>query len=278
MSLNFYALIPNISPNILSLAKSMTVYELLNSNLLDRKQCIYLKDNYLHDTEKVNNWLCQGKNHYFLDFNSENFPNKLKHIANPPLFLFARGDISCLTNKKVAIVGSRSPQMVVKNLIEELITLLVNNDVLVVSGLAIGIDTIVHKSALNNGGKTIAVLPSNIEKTYPQRNTHLASQISENGIVLSEFPLGFPVIKSNFVRRNRVVTGLCLATIITQASPNSGTMSSANHAVEQNREVLVFPVGFNEKFSQGNYQLIQTGAYCLSSVEETLKIVLSLHE
>ena len=121
-----------------------------------------MKDSYFHDQEKINNWLEQSKTNYFLEYYSYNFPHELKHIASPPMFLFAKGDINCLTHKKVAIVGSRSPQIIVKNLIEDLVNLLVNNGVIVVSGLALGIDTIVHKCALNYGGKTIAVLPSNI--------------------------------------------------------------------------------------------------------------------
>lgn len=222
---------------------------------------------------EINNWLEQDKNNFVLEKSSKLYPELLTHIPNAPELLFVKGKKEILNLPCISIVGARKPLASSNHYLKKIIKNLENKNITIVSGLAIGIDTLAHKYSLENMLPTIAVLPCGINKIYPQRNTQLANQIIENGLILSEFMPDIPARKHHFLQRNRIVTGLSQMLLVVQAKTKSGTMSSANHALEQNREVLVIPSEFNNELSTGNFELIQSGAYCLSSVSEAVNII-----
>lgn len=274
---NFFALIPGISIGYLKQNQWTSLEHVLQQRtsyeLLSPKQIAFIEQNMQNQIFAIKYWLGLSKDHYIFDITSNLYPFLLKQIYNPPKFLFAKGNLLNLYRNNVAIVGSRNPSATAIKHLKNIVINITKSGFVTVSGLAIGVDTLVHQNTLAAGGATIAVLPAGINKIYPQRNTQLAGQVSENGLLLSEFLLDTPAYKANFLQRNRIVTGLARTTIIMQASAKSGTLSSARHALEQNREVLVIPHGFDQEFSKGNFELIQSGAHCLASVTELIEIL-----
>lgn len=223
--------------------------------------------------ERVHKWLEKSCYHHFLGLSDRNYPEILKNIPDPPEFLYVIGNLENLKGKCCSIVGSRNPSKESKDNTRKISEKLAFNNIILVSGLALGIDSIVHESALKVGGKTIAVMPCGVDVIYPQFNAQLYSKIIENNTIISEYPLGSTPKKHHFIRRNRIVTGLSNCTIIIEAKLKSGTISSAYHALNQNREVLTIPIGFDEEFAQGNLKLIEEGATCLTSIDDALSKV-----
>ncbi len=187
---------------------------------------------------------------------SKDYPEKLKNLSDPPLVLYAKGDISLLGKKSVAIVGTRKPTDYGKIVCEKFTKTLSSSGLVTVSGLAYGIDTVVAESTLAVGGKTIAVLAGGLDSIYPFQNKELAQKISQNGLLLSEYRPKVKPTNYYFINRNRLVSGLSLGTLIIEAGKSSGTMTTAKFALEQGKELFVVPGNINSVQSEGTNNLI----------------------
>ena len=203
--------------------------------------------------------------------NKSELPDQLQNIPTPPKQLFAIGDIP--TDKPfITIVGSRKPTAYGTEITEIIARDLAMSGAIVVSGLALGIDSIAHKACIEAGGLTVAVLPCGLDKIYPATHRNLALQILEKGgALVSEYEAGTPALKQNFVARNRLVSGLSQATIIIEAAQKSGTLITAGFALEQNRDVYAVPGNITSPTSAGTNQLISQGAGIITSGTQLLE-------
>jgi len=190
----------------------------------------------------------------------EAYPSLLRQIADPPLALYVRGDVRTLSQHAVAIVGTRRPSAYGSSVARRLAGDLAQRQLVIVSGLARGIDSISHRGALDVGGKTVAVLGSGMDVIYPRENIKLADQVIENGTLISEFRLGTHPAPENFPIRNRIISGLSLGVVIVEAAEYSGSLITARLALEQNREVFAVPGNITSPQSFGPNLLIKQGA------------------
>jgi len=191
---------------------------------------------------------------------SDAYPLLLREIADPPLVLYARGDVQALSQHALAIVGTRRPTAYGSSVAHRLASDLAQRGLVIVSGLARGIDSASHRGALEGGGKTVAVLGSGIDVIYPGENKSLAKKIIESGAMISEFPLGTGPTPQNFPIRNRIISGLALGVVIVEAAEYSGSLITARLALEQNREVFAVPGNITSAQSFGPNHLIKQGA------------------
>jgi DNA processing protein len=200
------------------------------------------------------------------------YPDLLKRIYDPPAFLFVLGKIAKQDSASVAIVGTRRPSTYGQQIAEEFSRGLAKLGITTVSGLARGVDTIVHASTLKAGGRTLAVIGSGIDVYYPPENRKLQEQIADSGAVISEFPMGAKPDAPNFPRRNRLISGISLGTIVIESAEDGGAMITATTALDQNREVFAVPGNINEKRSEGPNKLIREGrAKLVVSLEDVFE-------
>ena len=204
---------------------------------------------------------------YFL-FSDPNYPAALKNIPDPPIHLFYKGTYTDADFNSIAIVGSRSASENGRIFAENTAVALAENGITVVSGMARGIDTCAHRGALKANGRTLAVFGSSIDIIYPPEGREIAQKISNSGAVISEFLPGTAPIGPNFPRRNRIISGLSQGIIVIEAAMKSGALSTANHALEQNREVFAVPGSPRSATSIGTNRLLKDGAAILTSVED----------
>jgi DNA processing protein len=202
---------------------------------------------------------------------SENkYPDLLKEISYPPSSFYIKGEIPKET-PCIAIVGTRKVSAYGKLVTEKLVQELVRYNFIIVSGLAYGVDTIAHETALKNQGKTIAVLGSGLNNIYPCSNKRLSHEVAKHGALISEYPLDAPALKSYFPWRNRIISGLSLATVVIEAPEKSGALITAQFALEQNREVFAIPGSIFNKNSVGTNNLIKQGAKLVFQIEDILE-------
>ncbi|HGI3428974.1 TPA: DNA-processing protein DprA [Streptococcus agalactiae] len=198
-----------------------------------------------------------------------NYPLELKEIYNPPVLLFYQGNIELLSKPKLAVVGARQASQIgcqsVKKIIKE-----TNNQFVIVSGLARGIDTAAHVSALKNGGSIIAVIGSGLDVYYPTENKKLQEYMSYNHLVLSEYFTGEQPLKFHFPERNRIIAGLCQGIVVAEAKMRSGSLITCERALEEGREVFAIPGNIIDGKSDGCHHLIQEGAKCIISGKDIL--------
>ncbi len=193
-------------------------------------------------------------------FASEDYPPLLKQIPDPPLVLYVRGDVRLLAQHAVAIVGTRHPTAYGSSVTHRLARDLAERQLVIVSGLARGIDSAAHRGALEGNGKTVIVLGSGVDVIYPRENRRLAEKIMETGALITEFPLGTAPAPENFPIRNRIISGLSLGVVVVEAAEYSGSLITARLAVEQNREVFAVPGNITTAQSFGPNHLIKQGA------------------
>ena len=198
------------------------------------------------------------------------YPQLLKKIYDPPVLLFTLGKPLKIKEDAVAIVGTRSFTQYGKRVTKQLAKDLSSNNIIIVSGLALGVDTVAHAATLENNQRTIAVLGSGVDIIYPAENRKLASEIIENGTIVSEFPIGTKPEASNFPKRNRIISGLCHATVVVEAGNKSGAILTALNAVDQNREVFAVPGRIDDKQSLGCIRLIRNGAIPVQNSEQVI--------
>ncbi|MDP3724058.1 MAG: DNA-processing protein DprA [bacterium] len=199
------------------------------------------------------------------------YPNLLKTIPDPPFVLYARGDSTLLQTSCIAVVGTRKMTSYGQTVTETITNGLVDAGLTIVSGLALGVDGEAHRTTLEHGGKTIAVLGCGVDCIYPPRHKGLADAIlREGGAIIAEAPLSRWVSRGIFPARNRIVSGLSLGVVICEAAERSGALITARLALEQGREVFAIPGPITSQFSKGPSQLIQQGAKLAASVEDIL--------
>ena len=207
---------------------------------------------------------------HIVTINDDTYPPLLKQIDDPPALLYIIGEFPLQDAPSIAIVGSRSPTEYGKTTSQQLSYQLAERGITVVSGFARGIDTCVHRGALEAGGCTIAVFGCGLSIIYPETNRALATEIIESGALISEFPMTMPPRGKNFPRRNRVISGLTLGTLVVEASERSGSLITARHAAEQGREVFAIPGQIFSNVSRGTHSLINQGATLINSVDDLL--------
>ena len=207
---------------------------------------------------------------HIVTIGDDTYPPLLKQIDDPPVLLYIIGDFSLQDTPSIAIVGSRSPTEYGKTTSQQLSYQLAERGITIVSGFARGIDTCVHRGALEAGGDTVAVFGCGLSIIYPEANRGLAAEIIESGGLISEFPMTVPPLGKNFPRRNRVISGLTLGTLVVEASDRSGSLITARHAAEQGREVFAVPGQIFSGVSRGTHSLINQGATLINNVDDLL--------
>lgn len=211
-----------------------------------------------------------------LTLTAPDYPDRLRHIAGPPAQLFSQGyDVNeLLLRPSVAVVGSRKVTLYGKAVTSELAGELARAGIVIISGLALGVDSIAHTAALDAGGLTIAVLPCGLDRIYPASHRRLAARILEQGgALVTEYNTNTPIYASSFIARNRIVSGLSDAILITEAAERSGTLSTARFALEQGKEVLAVPGNITSPTSAGTNNLIKTGAAPVTGVNDVLRVL-----
>ena len=209
-------------------------------------------------------------------------PEVLRNIPSPPQQLFCRGTPleELLKRPRVAIVGSRGPSAYGKQVTTQLARELAEQGIVIISGLALGIDALAHQATLEAGSLAIAVLPSPVDKIYPAANRHLGEQILERGgALVSEYATGYPTYPQNFIARNRLVAGLAQAVLITEASEDSGSLHTARFARRQGKTVLIVPGQITSRLSAGTNDQLKKGAKPVTNYQDILRTLgLSDHQ
>lgn len=206
-----------------------------------------------------------------LTWEDDLYPRRLRQIDTAPPVLYLRGELMPDDDWAVAVVGTRRVTAYGRQVAEELGTFLAHNGVTVVSGLARGVDAVAHQSALNAGGRTVAVMAHGLDQIYPAQNRRLAEQIMQKGALVSDYGLGVPPDALNFPPRNRIISGLSIATVVVEAGQTSGALITAEFAADQGREVFMVPGNIYAPQSKGTNRWIQKGAQPLLSFEELLE-------
>ncbi len=214
--------------------------------------------------------LLDSRSSALVTFWDGDFPASLKTIPDAPVALFVKGSLAPADKFSIAIVGTRQPTTYGTMVTERLTADLVSRGLTIVSGLARGVDTIAHRTALKAAGRTIAVLGSGLDMIYPAENRRLADEIAESGAVLTEYFFGTKPDAPNFPRRNRIISGLSLGAIVIEAGEKSGALITATMALEQGREVFAVPGSIFSAKSVGAHRLIQEGARLVHSVDDVL--------
>ena len=212
----------------------------------------------------------EESHHFLLTWCDPEYPPLLKEIHDPPVVLYAMGDLSSLQQRTIAMVGTRNPSVTGSETAHRFAFELASKGITIVSGLALGIDAQAHSGCLDAGGKTIAVMGTGIDCIYPRRHGRLAARICENGLLMSEFPLKTAPIAGHFPRRNRIISGLSSSILVVEAAIRSGSLITARLALEQNRDVLAIPGSIHNPQSRGCHHLLQQGAKLVTSSDDVL--------
>lgn len=203
-----------------------------------------------------------------------NFTTVLTDIANVPKKLYYIGEFPDSRVPAVAIVGTRKPTAYGREVTYQLAYDLAKHGIIIISGLALGVDAIAHKAAIEAGGKTIAVLANGVDIIYPANNRDLAIKILErHGAIISEYEPGVAARDFQFLERNRIVSGLSDAVVVTEAAIHSGTTSTITHALEQGKDVFVVPGNINSPLSAGCNNYIKQGAHLVTCAEDVIEII-----
>ncbi len=212
-------------------------------------------------------WVGSSNNH-LICFDDNAYPELLRQVGGFPPLLYASGNIDLLHDPQIAIVGSRHCTPGGAQNAFDFASQLSAAGLTITSGMALGIDSAAHRGALQAGGNTIAVTGTGLDLIYPRRNQKLAAEIFEQGLMVSEFPLGTRAWPANFPRRNRIISGLALATLVVEAAQRSGSLITARLAAEQGRDVFAIPGSIHNPQTRGCHQLIRDGAAIIDSPRE----------
>jgi len=214
-------------------------------------------------------WL-EAAGHHFIPLGSAFYPALLEHLPDAPLGLFVRGDPATLSLPQLAMVGSRNPTPSGRDTASSFAAYLARCGLTITSGLAVGIDAASHRGALQGGGTTVAVCGTGLDIDYPRENAGLAASIAAQGAMISEFPLGTPPLRHHFSRRNRLISGLSLGTLVVEAATHSGSLVTARLAAEQGREVFAIPGSIHNPLARGCHRLIRQGAKLVETAQDIL--------
>jgi DNA processing protein len=215
-------------------------------------------------------WL-QHDNHHVITFHDARYPERLKTIPAAPPLLFVRGDPDYLQLPQLAMVGSRTPTASGRKTATEFARHLSKAGITISSGLARGIDAACHQGALGGIAGTVALVAHGLDIVYPAEHRKLAEEITHNGAIVSEHPIGTAPLKAYFPRRNRIISGLSLGTLVVEAALRSGSLITAKHALEQGREVFAIPGSIHNPLARGCHQLIRQGAKLVETADDILE-------
>lgn len=204
------------------------------------------------------------------------YPLLLREISDPPPLLFVQGDLRQLCSHQIAIVGSRNPTPDGDENSIAFARELAQHGYVITSGLALGVDSAAHRGALAGGGATIAVMGTGADFRYPEKNRLLADEIAQNGALVSELPLGTPPLAENFPRRNRIISGMSLGVLITEAALRSGSLITARSSLEQGREVFAIPGSIHNPLARGCHALLRDGAKLVEKTQDIIEELGSL--
>jgi len=273
--LNFFSAeqVQNVQRYFGSLEQGLTATESdwQASNIAKPKQLAGLFDDEL--SRRIDETLEWGQQpgQQLITLEDERFPKQLKQIADPPILLSVRGSVDILNDPQLAVVGSRHASKLAMNSAKDFAHFLSDKGLSITSGLALGIDTAAHQGGLLGIGKTVAVVATGLDRIYPASNKTLGHQIVEQGAMVSEFPLGTKPLAFNFPRRNRIISGLSVGTLVVEAALKSGSLITARTALEQGREVFAMPGSINNPQAKGCHQLIKQGAKLVESGQDILE-------
>lgn len=230
----------------------------------------YLRNPDWSEVENDLSWAENSKNH-IITLADPGYPQLLKEIADPPPVLFVHGTPAILLQPQLAIVGSRNPSRSGIETAYGFAESLSRHGLAITSGLAMGIDAASHRGALAAGGTTIAVVGTGLQRVYPARHKPLAHEIAAGGALVSEFPLHKPPLAANFPRRNRIISGLSIGTLVVEAALRSGALITARMATEQGREVFAMPGSIHNPLARGCHALIRQGAKLVETDHDILE-------
>lgn len=230
----------------------------------------YLRSPDWRSVDRDLEWASQEGRH-ILTQNDSRYPQLLIETSNPPVLLFIHGDPEILGRPQLAIVGSRNPTASGRQTAGGFARFLAASGIVITSGMAIGIDAAAHQGALEAGGKTIAVTGTGLDRVYPARHRDLAHHITEQGALVSEFPPETKPLPGNFPRRNRIISGLSLGTLVVEAAVQSGSLITARQAAEQGREVFAIPGSIHNPLARGCHSLIRQGAKLVETAADIIE-------
>lgn len=212
----------------------------------------------------------EAADHHIVTLVGDDYPKLLRNINAPPIVLFVHGCLDCLKKPQLAMVGSRNPTPAGKDTAFQFAQYLAATGLVITSGLAMGVDAASHEGALQ-AGSTIAVIGTGIDQVYPARNRALAERIVEHGAMISEFPLYAQARRDHFPRRNRIISGLSMGTLVVEAAQRSGSLITARLAGEQGREIFAIPGSIHNPLSRGCHKLIREGAKLVEKAQDILE-------
>lgn len=255
-----------------------TAENVFNSSYDELKHCKIIKEEVVktitnnRNIEKIDKYIKKVKDNDIKIYlsNQEEYPINLNAIYDPPPVLYCLGELRKEDKEAIAIVGSRKASDYGLKTAEKFGSELVQNGITVVSGMALGIDAAAHRGAISGGGRTIAVFACGVTNPNPKSNINLYREILKNGAVVSEYPLGMQPYPGNFPARNRIISGLSLGSLIIEANIKSGSLITADFALEQGRDVFAVPGNINSPSSMGTNNLIKNGAKLVDCVEDIL--------
>lgn len=230
----------------------------------------YLQNPNWSSVEKDQRWAEQSQ-HALLTLLDDRYPKLLREISDPPPVLYVQGDWRLLDASQLAMVGSRKPTVAGEEIAYSLAKQVAEKNLIITSGLARGVDAASHRGALAAKRPTIAVLGTGVDVIYPSSHKKLAEQIQEDGVLLSELPLGTLPRPENFPRRNRIISGLSLGVLVVEAAKRSGSLITARMALEQGREVFAVPGSIFNPLARGCHQLLRQGAKLVEGIEDILE-------
>jgi len=242
---------------------------------LSKEQATRLQTVEDGDIERDLAWL-DKPNHGILFMDDPAYPDQLKEISEAPYALFYIGDPDYLSQPQLAMVGSRTPTSGGKKIAEDFAEHLSQAGITITSGLAYGIDAASHEGALKGIAGSVAVVANGLHTIYPRANTDLAQRISQKGCIVSECAVGMEPHKGLFPRRNRIISGLSIGTLVVEAALKSGSLITSRHAMEQGREVFAIPGSIHNPLSKGCHSLIKSGAKLVESAADILEEVFPL--
>lgn len=250
---------------ILNLMKKLDHYnDIFKLSKEQLKIYFFLKDediDKIYDSKQLNLnkelKILKEQNINVISLSNDNYPLYLKNISHPPVFLYYKGNIDLLKNRIIGIVGTRKPTTYGKVSCEKLTTELVNSGITTVSGLALGIDAICHKTTLELNGNTIAVVGSGLDVIYPYENKKYWNDIIEHGLILSEFPLGTKPLSYNFPMRNRIIVGIAKGILVIESKAKGGSLITASIALDEGRDIFAVPGDIYSPVSIGTNNLIK---------------------
>jgi DNA processing protein len=241
----------------------------LQTSGLSPQAVAHLKQPDRQQIDRDLTWLDQPRNRIITCRNSD-YPPLLLQIPDSPPLLYIHGNVDILTSLQLSMVGSRNPTVSGRRTASEFAGCLALAGLTITSGLALGIDAASHTGALEAGKPTIAVMGTGLDRVYPASNRDLAHRIAEHGALVSEFPIGTPPRPENFPRRNRIISGLSLGTLVVEAATRSGSLISARCAAEQGREVFAIPGSIHNPLSRGCHALIRQGAKLVETAQDII--------